>query len=408
MGGAMTKSAYRARWIIDGVSDSPVKDGTLLIEDGKVLEVGTRLGLSEDLPVVDLGEATLLPGLIDCHVHLPFDGSADPVASLAKHSVPVGTLMAFNHAQNILRQGVTTVRDVSAPHGISIGLRDAIEAGIVTGPRILASGTHICMTGGHGADFGIEVDGPDEVRKAVRQQLKAGADLIKVMETGGVYSFRQQPDSVQLFIDELRAAVEVARYAGRRVACHAEGAEGIRMAVEAGVTTIEHGNLLTPELADLMARKDVYLVPTIIAFKTVSQSPDLPPDWYSKGERMIQASYNCIKLAKEYGVKVAAGSDVGTCMHLPWDTHPLMQEIRLIAEAGGFSAMQVIKSATTVAATALGVEDMLGSLQAGKAADVVAVSGNVLEDLGRLDSPLLVLKGGEPAYQADSRQRAVV
>src|SRR5581483_1515831 len=178
---AMTAAAYRARWLIDGIRDAPLRDATLLVEGGRVRGVTTDGTLPPGAEVVDLGESTLLPGLIDCHVHLPFDASADPVAALAKLSVPSATLRAYRHAHLSLQRGATTVRDVSSPHGIAIGLREAIESGVVDGPRILACGSHISITGGHGSAFGIEVDGVAEVRRAVRLQIKAGADLIKIM-----------------------------------------------------------------------------------------------------------------------------------------------------------------------------------------------------------------------------------
>lgn len=392
----MSTTVYRARRLIDGISEAPLAEAVLVLEDGMIAAVGQGLPVPDRAKVHDLGDATLLPGLVDCHLHLPFDGSADPLASFAWLSVAAAVVVGLKNAQRLLRMGITTVRDVSTPHGISIGLRDAIDAGVARGPRILAAGTHICMSGGHGASFGLEADGPDEIRKAVRSQIKEGADFVKIMGTGGVYSLRQQPGAVQLFLDELKAAVETAHMAGCKVACHAEGEEGIRLALKAGVDTIEHGNLLTPELAEEMAGREVFLVPTAIAFKKVVESPNIPAAYIAKGRRMLEASYRCLRLAKEFGVKVAAGSDSGTGINLSWDDHSFVQELTLYLEVGNFPPMDVLKSATSMAARALGVEQVTGSLEPGKAADVVAVAGNPLENLAALKNPLLVLKGGQP------------
>ncbi len=403
----MTTTAYRARWLIDGIRDAPLRDATLVVERGRILRVATDGGLPPGTDVVDLGDSTLLPGLIDCHVHLPFDASADPVAALAKLSIPSATLRAYRHAHLALERGATTVRDVSSPHGIAIGLREAIESGIVDGPRILACGSHISITGGHGNAFGIEVDGVAEVRKAVRLQIKAGADLIKVMGTGGVYSYRQLPESVQLLFDEVKAAVEVAHRAGRRVACHAEGAEGIAIALEAGVDTIEHGNHLSPELAKRMAELNAYLVPTVGAFRAVVASDNVPEEYRAKARRLVEASNNCLKYAQEYGVKVACGTDSGTAMNMPWTGHHLAQEIQYLVDIGGFSPMAAVRAATAVAARAIDLESRIGTLEADKLADFVVVSGHAIEDLNRLATPTWVVKEGVVLYRRDARRPPV-
>ncbi|MQA03794.1 MAG: amidohydrolase family protein [Streptosporangiales bacterium] len=173
-----------------------MQDAVLIVEDGVVTEVASRAG---ELPAdaVRLDDATVLPGLVDCHVHLPFDASADPVAAILAMPVPAATLQGVRNAQTILRHGVTTVRDVSSPHGISLAIRDAVAQEWVDGPDVRPCGTHLTITGGHGCAFGIEVDSIDQIRTAVRSQIKAGADHLKVMATGGVYSLRQTPEDVQ-------------------------------------------------------------------------------------------------------------------------------------------------------------------------------------------------------------------
>jgi imidazolonepropionase-like amidohydrolase len=389
------KVAYRARWVIDGVGSTALDNGAVVVEGDIILSVGTEV--PSDAEVVELGDATLLPGLVDCHVHLPFDGSTDPVAVFSRWSVAQATVMALKHAQINLRKGITTVRDVSTPHGISIALRNAIETNEVEGPRIVAAGTHICITGGHGSSFGVEVDGVEEMRKAVRGQFKAGADFIKLMGTGGVYSMglRETPDQIQLLLDEMSTAVEVAHGFGRRVASHSEGAEGIKVALDAGVDTIEHGNHLSPELAEQMVAQGAFLIATVGAFRNNLGRTDIDPQYVLTSIDLAEASETALQIAHEHGVKVACGTDRGTAMQMPWSSDYYLDEIKFLVQLGGFSAMEALQSATRIGAEALDVDRITGTLEAGKKADLVAASGNLLEDLNSLARPVLVVKNGQ-------------
>jgi imidazolonepropionase-like amidohydrolase len=389
------KVAYRARWVIDGVGSTALGNGAVVVEGDIILSVGTEV--PSDAEDDELGDATLLPGLVDCHVHLPFDGSTDPVAVFSRWSVAQATVMALKHAQINLRKGITTVRDVSTPHGISIALRNAIETNEVEGPRIVAAGTHICITGGHGSSFGVEVDGVEEMRKAVRGQFKAGADFIKLMGTGGVYSMglRETPDQIQLLLDEMSTAVEVAHGFGRRVASHSEGAEGIKVALDAGVDTIEHGNHLSPELAEQMVAQGAFLVATVGAFRNNLGRTDIDPQYVLTSIDLAEASETALQIAHEHGVKVACGTDRGTAMQMPWSSDYYLDEIKFLVQLGGFSAMEALQSATRIGAEALDVDRITGTLEAGKKADLVAASGNLLEDLNSLARPVLVVKNGQ-------------
>lgn len=397
----MARLTLVTEWFVDGSSADSAGRTALTVENDRIASVEPVLeSAADDAMVFD--DATALPGLIDCHVHLPFDASADPVAAVLDMPVPLATLQGVKNAQTILRQGTTTVRDVSSPHGISLALRDAIAAGWFDGPDVLACGTHITITGGHGCAFGLEVDSVDEVRKAVRSQIKVGADLIKVMETGGVYSLRQSPDAVQFVVDELRAAVEIAHEAGITVACHAEGTAGIRTAIEAGVDTIEHGNHLTAELARQMHRQGTVLVPTVGAFKSVAASTDLPGPFLEKGRELVRASEQAVRLAHEHDVPVATGTDLGTAMHLPWAGNSLAKEVRYLVELGEYSPMDAVRSATSRAADVVGLGAEVGTLEAGKLANVLVVQGNPAKDVTALERPLLVVKHGRVVWQAPS------
>lgn len=394
----MSRLVISARWLYDGVSDAPVENAVLTIEDGAITDVASCSPSDVPADAVQVGDATILPGLVDCHVHLPFDASADPVAALLAMSVPAATLQGIKNAQTILRQGVTTVRDVSTPHGISLAIRDAVAHGWVDGPDVRACGTHLTITGGHGCAFGIEVDSTDAIRTAVRSQIKAGADLVKVMATGGVYSLRQTPEDVQFTVAELRAAVDTAHERGLTVAAHAEGEDGIRAALDAGIDTVEHGNQLTPELAKQMREQGTYLVPTVGAFTSVAASDDLPAPFLKKGRELVQQSERALGHARDHDVKVAIGTDIGTAMHLQWADHPAARETAYLVDMGGYAPLEALRAATLHGAEALRVADHKGSLEVGKDADVLVVAGDATTDIAALADPLMVVKGGRVVH----------
>src|SRR5712692_8099670 len=314
--------------IIDGTGAEPVRGRSVVVEKGVIAAV------VEDARAprgngVDLAGHTLLPGLINCHVHLCVGAEADPVRPLREEPLGLTAIKALLRARETARAGVTTVRDLGGREYVEIAVRRAILEGLIDGPRILAAGRPVCMTGGHGHWLAREADGPDDARKAVREQLKAGVDLIKIIATGGVMTPGVDPASPQLTLAEMRAAIEEATKAGRRTAAHAGGASGIRDAVEAGISSIEHGIYLTDEIVARMRRDGVYLVPTLIAPAAIAAggtAAGIPEFMVRKSESVIPAHVASFQLALREGVPVAAGADSGT----PLNPHgSLMPELEL-------------------------------------------------------------------------------
>jgi imidazolonepropionase-like amidohydrolase len=392
----MVLRGFRARRIVDGSGGPALEDGVVLYEGDRISRVIPSGEPPPSSEIEDLGDVTILPGLIDAHVHMIWDGArAEPEAIRQRESMAKAALRAARHAADTLACGTTTVRDTGCPGGVAFALRDAIEAGIIPGPRMLTSGASIVMTGGHCSGLGIEVDGPIEARRAARQQLKEGADFIKLLATGGVYGLRHdEPWSPQLGVDELRAAVEEVKNAGRVAAIHAEGERGIANAIEAGADTIEHGNQLTPELAAVMAERGIFLVPTLAWFFTVAESepgPTFPEEFVRKGRMMAECSARSIALAREAGVKIAAGTDTGAPM-VPHNS--IRKELELLVQLG-LTPMEAIVAGTRVAAEAMRLDRQVGTLEAGKYADLIAVGGDPTRDIRTLYDLRLVVKGGE-------------
>jgi imidazolonepropionase-like amidohydrolase len=396
----MPLRGYRARWIVDGTGN-PAQSGTVLVDGERVVDVAWRGDLPSDAEITDLGDVAILPGLIDAHVHLIWAGAEpNPEEIRAREPIPMATVRAVRHAADTLLGGTTTVRDVGCPHGVAFAIRDAVNAGIIPGPRILASGAPLVMTGGHCHPMGVEVDGPYEARKAARQQLKEGADLLKMLATGGVYGLHHdEPWSPQLELDELQAAVAEARKAHRVAAIHAEGEDGIATAIEAGADTIEHGNQLTRELAERMARQGIFLVPTLAWFFNVAEAepgPTFNAEYVRKGRLMAQASARSIMLAKAAGVKIAAGTDTGAPL-VPHNS--VRREIALLVRLG-LTPHEALQSATRIAAEALRLDKQVGTLEHGKLADLIAVGGDPTVEPSVLYDLRLVMKGGQIVLQS--------
>lgn len=379
--------------LIDGTGAAPVRGRTVVTEDDTIVEVGTGAGKAPGTRL-DLGGLCLLPGLINCHVHLCLAGDADPVRLLLSEPLAMTVIRASLHARATVEAGVTAVRDLGGREHVELTLRTAIREGMIPGPRVLAAGKVVCMTGGHGAWIGREADGPDEVRKAVREQLKAGADLIKVIATGGVMTPGVEPGAAQLGLEELGAAVGEARKAGRRVAAHAQGSQGIADAVSAGVASIEHGIFLTEEIVARMRAAGTVLVPTLVAADRIATArPDTGvPAWMvAKAQAVSAAHLASFQLAHRAGVAVVAGSDAGT----PLNPHgSLLPELRLMAKHG-LAPLACLRAATSAAAEVLGLGDRLGRVAPGYAADLVAVEGAPAEDLEALDRVRLVIARGQ-------------
>ena len=299
-------------------------DGTGRVWDSAAVQIdGARIAAvteavdpaAGDGEVLDLAGKTVMPGMINAHTHLCLDGSPDSDAAWRARSLTENVLVTANHARATLRAGVTTVRDLGGLDLVDLGLRDAINAGLVPGPRMLVSGRLLCMTGGHGWSFGREVDGPAEARKGAREQLKAGADVIKVMATGGVMTRGVEPGSAQLTYEEMRAAVEEAEKAGKITATHAQGTAGIKAAIRAGIGSIEHGFFLDSEAIDMMLEREVFFVPTLAALYYILQAgteAGIPAFMVEKARRAEEAQLDSFRRAREAGVLIAAGNDGGT------------------------------------------------------------------------------------------------
>jgi imidazolonepropionase-like amidohydrolase len=378
--------------IIDGTGAEPVRGRSVVVERGVITAVVEDARAPRGSGV-DLAGHTLLPGLINCHVHLCLGAEADPVRPLREEPLALTAIKALLRARETARAGVTTVRDLGGREYVEFAARRAIQEGRIDGPRIVAAGRPVCMTGGHGHWLGREADGPDDARKAVREQLKAGADVIKVIATGGVMTPGVEPGSPQLTLDELRAAIEEARRAGRRTAAHAMAATGISDAIDAGITSIEHGVYLTEEIVAHMRRDGTFLVPTLnapVAIATGGLAAGIPEYMVRKSEHVVPAHVASFQLAHRAGVRIAAGADSGT----PLNFHgSLLPELTLMVKYG-MTPLEVIRAATVTAADCLGLGEVTGRVAPGYAADLIAVAGDPAERIDALADLKLVLVNG--------------
>ncbi|WP_170008805.1 metal-dependent hydrolase family protein [Bacillus fonticola] len=382
----------------DGVFES----GTITFDESGVTEVSPHdcAGVKADVEINGRG-MTVLPGLIDSHVHLGMDCSPDPFKQIGEDDVATTAYRAHQQGQTFLRSGITTVRNLGTRYNVDISYRTAMEQGMVTGPRVFAAGQPIVMTGGHGHVMATEVDGIEEVRKAARRQLKAGADLLKLMATGGVLTKGTDPGSTQFSEEELRCACVEAEHVSKTTAAHAIGIEGIKNAVRAGITTIEHGNTLDDEAVELMLEKGTYLVPTLMAATLiVDKKGTVPEHMIRKTEKLIQRHMESFRRAYQAGVKIAAGTDAGTPFNEPG---LLVDELALMIEQG-MTPHEAIQSATITAAQCVKADDHIGSLEKGKRSDLILVEGNPLEDIVCLKNIRKVYQDGTLLFAKDSER----
>jgi len=385
-----TSLAIRSVQLIDGTG-ARLERATVLVEDSLISAVGPddRVKIPPGARVLDGRGKALLPGLIDCHVHYCLDGSADSIRSFEEDDPAVTAVKAVAHARATVEAGITTVRDVGSRDHISISVTRAIRAGIVPGPRTLNAGLAVCMTGGHAWYIGRQADGPEEVVKAVREQIRAGADVIKFIATGGVLTPGVSPGASQLTFNELRAGVDEAGRSGRRVAAHAHGAEGMKTAIRAGVHSIEHGTLMDQEALELFLVHKTFLVPTLSAIQSGMEhgkKGGMPDYALQKCVAMVDDLRANFRRAAKAGVRIAMGTDAGT----PFNPHGRnAQELRRMVELG-LTPMQAIQASTHSAATLLGLESEIGTVEAGKQADLLLVNGNPLDDISLLENPSAV------------------
>jgi len=339
----------------------------------------------------DLAGRYIVPGLIDMHCHLT--NSAGTVEATLAQSIPERSMRAARNAAVTLASGVTTCRDPGGVGHVDIALRDAIAQGLVEGPTLRIAGRAIAMTGGHGWFLGVEGDGPEEIRKLARTQIKAGADWIKLMASGGFADPHEDPQAVQLDRDEMAAGVGEAHKAGRKAAAHAHPAQAMRNAILAGVDTVEHASFPDGECIDLLLERRVAICPTFTIYHHMKErGPEfgLPAAVGDVTRRLWDRKVECFRRCLEAGVRVVAGTDSGS----PGGHHgDLATELELLVRFG-MTPYEALRAATHEAATVLGMEAEVGSLAAGKRADLVVLEGDPLRDPGALRRPLAVMKDG--------------
>jgi len=367
--------------IIDGINEEISDYSHILIENNVISNI-TQDNISyldDYVEIIDCKDKYVMPGLIDCHVHLVWDGSGDPQSVINNLESDNIALRAYKHALDYLKLGITTVRDVGAPYRTALHVRDIIEKNMLQEPTIIASGAPICMTGGHVHYLSYESDGADEVRKNSRKVLKEGADLVKVMATGGIYTFGEDPGSPQLTIDELKAAKEEAIKKNKKVSAHAYGLEGIMNCLEVEIDTIEHGIYADDEALKRMKKQGTYLVPTMAVMKNLSSHPDVPGWAQEKAKKVIEPHRDMLKRAIDLGINIATGTDGGSPVTPPeayFDELLIMEEI-------GMRPIDVIKASTSMAANCLDIKDR-GVLAEGFKADLLILNKNPLEHLNIL------------------------
>ena len=391
----MSATLIRNVNLIDGLGGEPQRDWAVVVEGERISWLGPTAhapAFGEGL-VVDGGGQTLMPGLINCHAHLCNDGAADLFGQVLNDSVSIATIRGVLNAKLALQAGITTIRDCGAASQIAIEIAKAVDQGLIDGPRVRAAGRVVTMTGGHGHFIGREADGPDEVRKAVRAEIKGGAHFIKVMATGGVLTPGVDPSQTTFQLDELEAAVEEAHKAGRPAASHAIGNRGIKNALKAGIDSVEHGFYLDSEAIDLALKNDSFLVPTLIAVDQIVNNGSKRgiPEWVvRKAESESGHHRESFVMAVKSGVKIAAGTDAGT----PFNPHgDLALELAKMVEFG-LPPMFALVAATSNAARLLRMQDQIGSIEQGKQADLLLVPGDPLADIAVTQRPTFVMKGG--------------
>ncbi len=376
----ISRILFTGKWLFSG--GEVIDNFALVAEDGLITWVGEAKELASSGFEIqkDLGERYITPGLIDSHVHL---------LSYQRPNVNQSNDAAFQaenicrgawQARQLLRGGVVACRDLGSTNGYALGIREAVNKGYIKGPYTVAAGRVICATGGHGNSIGLQCDGVDQVIKGVRQVVKEGADLVKIMASGGVNSPGPEPGPAELTFAEIKAAVDAAHALGRKVAAHAHGNTAIRHCVEAGVDSIEHGVYLSEDIMTLMVTKGIYLVPTLSApyyavamgLKKEPNNPD-----HAESKAVLERHRAAVLKSGRMGVKIAFGTDVGSPYN-PFDR--AAYELVLMVEAG-FKPSEALTAATQVSADLLGIDDKYGTLQVGRKASFLSFKSNPLEQI---------------------------
>ena len=397
---AENRFAIHAAHLIDGRA-AAARGPVWVVVSGDTIEA-VRAAAPPGLRVVELGEATLLPGLIDCHTHLSSRVGLPPTERM-KSSAARAAIAGVNNCRNALHAGLTTCRDVGGGELVDVGLRDAINAGEIEGPRMLVATWPLTMTGGHGDPFNAVnyhwcndlvsgvADGVDEVRKKVRFNIQQGADVIKILASGGVLSPRDDPRHTGYSLEEMKTAVEEAARQERFVAAHAHGKQAIMWASEAGVRSVEHASYMDDEAARVLRKNGTWYVPTLYVVEPILAEGNplhIQEENLAKAREVRLHMRSAFRAALRNGVKIAFGSDAGVFPH-----GDQVREFKIYV-AEGLSPMAAIKTATSAAAEMIGWEKRVGAVEPGRYADLVAVSGDPLADITELERVKWVMKGG--------------
>ena len=397
---APARVAIKAGSLLDVRSGKIRTNVFILVEKDRIVSLNDSA--PGGVPVIDLSNQTVLPGLIDSHVHLLFDWKDQSSASVLRMSSPQGALWGAHNLRTYLNQGFTTVRDAceyDAAYG-QFALRDSVRIGLVQGPRMVAAGSCISVTGGHADADSLApdqalprrpniADTVNEISTVTRRDLKYGADWIKLMATGGVADPLSDFNVQELSEEQMRMAVEIAHRARRRVMAHAEGTEGIKAAVRAGVDSVEHGTMLDEEGAMLMAKRGTWLVPTLNTFQRgveVGLANNQDPIMLEKGKAILKYQQPAFALALRYHLKIAFGDDD--------DPEFAVKEFDALVR-GGMKPLEALQAATINSAELLGLSDQVGAIEPGKFADIVAVNGNPLLNISAMEQVVFVMKSGE-------------
>ena len=381
--------------VVDVVNEK-VYAGSVLVDGSTIKEVGEKITCPEGAQVIDLGGKTLVPGFFNCHTHMCLVGDADPKYNESDAKV---TMTALSNLKKLVDSGCTFIRDVGGMNYIDIDIRNEAAKGGMVAPDMQVAGKCICMTGGHGWSMGREADGPDDCRKAAREQLRAGADWVKVMATGGVMTKGVEPGSPQLSEEELRAAIEEAHKAGAKACTHAQGMTGIKNVLRAGVDSIEHGFFMDDWCFDWMKEHNVFFVPTLAAMywiKVNGTEAGIPEYAVRKVESTFDAHRDTFLRAYKAGVKIALGTDAGT----PFNGHDKTAYEMVLMTQAGMTNWDALKAGTLVSAELCSVADSLGSIEPGKRANFTVLANNPVEDIEAVMDCRMTVVGGEVLYEA--------
>jgi imidazolonepropionase-like amidohydrolase len=387
--------AITAGQILDGNGGPPLRGGAVIVEDGRIVAVGPATEMDcAGYRVIDAGERTLLPGLMDSHVHIAGFLTRTPTRPAGPAESARDALDVVRGLIGLARSGVSAIRDCGYPDHAIFAVREAAEAGLFPSPRLILCGRALCASGGHADSLSVEVDGVDAVRRATRLECKAGADWIKLMITGGTATPNERVNDIQFTHEEIAAAIDEAHRRGKRVCAHCSNLEGTKLALRAGIDCVEHGIELDEEAVALMRERDIWLSATLkcTEIEGVNRPEDNVPAFIAQRAGTIyQTQMASFQRAREAGVRLSSGSD-GYMDYFPLSARSTIRELMLMTELG-ISAAEAISIGTRETAALLGLDDA-GTVAVGKRADLLVVDGDPLCDLMALDRPWLVMLGG--------------